>query len=129
MPGNPSITALRAEVARAMRRARGDRSQPEFCRALMPALGRAVDPTQWSKYETGKVDPPAYLLIAAARTAGLRVTRVLDEPPSTPEEIMEAFDHLAQRISEMPRGSGNPGRRLRYSRETNGEATPPSGPR
>lgn len=98
-----AVGDLRFEVAQALRRARGRRSQVAFVKLLEPYLGRVPDPTHWSRYETGQVDPPAYMLVAAARAAGVSVSLLLDEPEATPNQLMQKLDELLAHLQETGR--------------------------
>jgi transcriptional regulator with XRE-family HTH domain len=97
---------LRMEVARALRRARGKRSQVAWVKELAPHLGRVPDPTHWSRYENGQVDPPAYVLLAAARAAGVSVSLLLDEPEATPNQLMQKLNELSTLLEEARRPAG-----------------------
>lgn len=89
---------LRADVAAALRRARGKHPQTAWVEILAPHLGREIDATQWSKYETGRVDPPAYVLVAAARAAGAGLSALLDDPQPTPEQLMAKLNELLAHV-------------------------------
>jgi hypothetical protein len=108
--------SLRRRVAAALRRARGEFTQAEFCRLLGPALGSEPAADQWGRYELGKVDPPAVVLLAAAEVSGHTVAELMDEPSTAGDEIRQTLSHmqgLLEQALDGDRLSSPPGSRAR----------------
>jgi transcriptional regulator with XRE-family HTH domain len=84
---------MRHQIAAGLRRARGTVSQPEFRRLMAAHLGRELSVNQYSRYENAKADPPACVLVAAARAAEISVARVFGEPDrATLQQRIEALE-------------------------------------
>jgi transcriptional regulator with XRE-family HTH domain len=101
-PSDPRLD-LRDEVARALRRARGRRSQAQWVAVLAGSLGRVIDASQWSRYETGTIEPPAAVLVAAARAAGISLAALMEEPQPSPRELADKLDQLLQAVERRPK--------------------------
>jgi transcriptional regulator with XRE-family HTH domain len=67
-------------------------------------LGRAPSVNQYSRYEQEKADPPAYVLLAAARAVDIPVGRLLGDPQPVSESLlqrMDALESMAERVQHL----------------------------
>ena len=93
----------------------------QLAMTIQPLVGRLYATQAISAWETGRVDPPAYVVFAIAKVSGLSIDELvlersmatrLDQVEETADRLEETLSEIQEQVRRLAERLDNPGPKL-----------------